>query len=136
MSCYAAWTYHSGNRMTVPTQYVAWPDVPDGRVHGMISNHSYAPCNTDNNVYVNSGFVYDKPNNISLPAYHRLDIGFDFHHVTKHGHERIWNLSIYNAYCHINPLYVDISHLDDGSFKVRTKGYIPMLPSFSYTIKF
>ena len=136
VSCYAAWTYHSGNRMTVPTQYVAWPDVPDGRVHGMINNHSYAPCNTDNNIYVNSGFVYDKPNNISLPAYHRLDIGFDFHHVTKHGHERIWNLSFYNAYCHLNPLFVDISHLDDGSFKAKTKGYIPILPSFSYTIKF
>jgi outer membrane receptor for ferrienterochelin and colicin len=124
---YAAWSYHSGNRMTIPTQYSIRPSLPEE--NGKINDYHFI---TDND----AGFVYDKPNNISLPAYHRLDIGFDFHHVTKHGHERIWNLSIYNAYCHLNPLFVRIRHREDGSFKVKTQGYVPIVPSFSYTIKF
>lgn len=124
---YAAWSYHSGNRMTIPTQYATRPNLPDGN-----GGNDYYRYFTDND----AGFIYDKPNNISLPAYHRLDIGFDFHHVTKHGHERIWNISIYNAYCHLNPLFVRIRHREDGSFNVKTQGYVPIVPSFSYTIKF
>lgn len=72
VSGYAAWTYHSGNRVTIPTQYTALPILPE--------TGGIAP-----DYYNTEGFVFEKPNNISLPAYHRLDIGFDFHHVTKHG---------------------------------------------------
>ena len=113
---YAEWLYHSGNRLTVPTQYVNYPDLGDGG---------------------EEDFLFDKPNNVSAPAYHRLDIGVDIHHRTKHGHERIWNWSIYNAYCHLNTMWVDVDYDDyKGSFKAKTKGYIPIIPSFSYTYKF
>ena len=71
------------------------------------------------------------------PAYHRLDLGFDFHHVTKHGHERIWNLSIYNAYCHLNSMYVKVDYDEKTKqFRAKNKGFVPIIPSFSYTIKF
>lgn len=76
-------------------------------------------------------------NNVTAPAYHRLDIGVDIHHRTKHGHERIWNWSIYNAYCHLNTMWVDVNYDNySGTFKAKTKGYIPIIPSFSYTYKF
>ena len=140
---YAAWTYHTGNHMTFPTQYVQLPNVPEGRP-------SFNPHTATNPFYEthdgNQAFIYERPNNITLPAYHRLDLGWNFRHTTKHGHERIWNLSVYNAYCHLNPLWVDIdySSLDDNkvdlnghqNFKVKTRGLIPIIPSFSYTIKF
>lgn len=30
VSCYAVWSYHSGNHATVPTQMAALPGLPDG----------------------------------------------------------------------------------------------------------
>ena len=140
---YAAWTYHTGNRMTFPTQYVQLPNVPDGRPFEPTDDGFWQLLNAGSD---HERFIYERPNNITLPAYHRLDIGFNFHHTTKHGHERIWNLSLYNAYCHLNPLWVDIEYrsLSDTkvdlsgheTFKVKPVGFIPIVPSFSYTIKF
>lgn len=113
---YAAWTYHSGNRATTPTQYAPLPDFGNGS---------------------EQGYIYERPNNIALPAYHRLDLGVNIHHKTKHGHERIWNWSVYNAYCHLNTLWIDMKYDEQrGYVRAKAKGYIPIIPSFSYTIKF
>ena len=113
---YAEWLYHSGNRLTLPTQYVSFPDLGEGG---------------------SQDFLYDVPNNVSAPAYHRLDIGVDLHHRTKGGHERIWNWSIYNAYCHLNTMWVDVKYDSNwGTMHAKAKGYIPIIPSFSYTYKF
>ncbi len=125
VSCFAVWNYHTGNHATVPTQLAALPGLPDGDGKYLGSWWSSA------------SYVYATPNNLTLPAYHRLDLGFDFHHVTKHGHERIWNLSIYNAYCHLNSMYVKVDFDEKTQqFRAKNKGFIPILPSFSYTIKF
>jgi len=116
-SCYAAWTYHSGNRISVPTQFTNFPQLPGETRY-------------------EEGFIYEKPNNVALPAYHRLDVGFDFKKKTKCGHERIWNVSLYNAYCHFNTMYANVKQDDNGNFQYKCKGYIPIIPSVSYTIKF
>lgn len=116
---YAAWSYHSGNRMTVPQQLVTAPIIPG----------------TD----TGSGepqWIYEQPNNISLPDYHRLDLGANFRKVTKRGHERIWNISIYNAYCRMNPFFAKIEQRPDGSFTAKSTALFPIIPSFSYTLKF
>lgn len=115
---YSAWTFRSGDRATVPTQYVngpSFPGVPDSGEPELI---------------------YGKPNNITLPSYHRLDIGINFRRITKRGFERIWNISIYNAYCRMNPLYTKIERRPDGSFRGKGVGIFPIIPSFSYTLKF
>lgn len=127
VSMTAAWTYHSGNRITLPVGYGYNPVLPG-------------------DYYIDSDLIYDKPNNYAMPAYHRLDVGFDFRHATKKGHERIWNLSVYNAYCHMNTLYVDINmylyndpnHIlgNNHTIFAEKHGYIPIIPSFSYTYKF
>lgn len=118
---YAAWTLHTGNRMTLPTQLVTFATMPG----------------TDDHNDVRRDFIYERPNNVTLPAYHRLDLGFNLHHRTKHGHERIWNWSIYNAYCHLNSMWVLTSEdLETQTIKVKTYGFIPIVPSFSYTIIF
>ena len=118
ISAFGCWNFHSGNHSTIPTQYMYLPDIKD-------------EWKT-----TNARFVYEKINNYTLSDYHRLDIGFDFHHITKHGHERIWNISLYNAYSHINTLSSQVKQKDDGSFFIKNTGYIPIIPSFSYTIKF
>ena len=129
---YAAWCYHSGNRMTLPTQYTLFATMPgfeDPRGSNYFGGGSFYWENRRD-------LIYERPNNISLPAYHRLDIGFNLHHRTKHGHERIWNWSIYNAYCHLNTLWTTVREDDNGKLYVKCHGYIPIVPSFSYTIKF
>lgn len=128
ISATAAWTYHSGNKVTLPEHYGYTPilQVPHNEVPG-------------NPIHFPSSYIYDKPNNFSLPAYHRLDLGFDFRHISKRGHEHTWNLSVYNAYCHFNSMFLDIFYNDyqyPKNVKVYSCGYIPILPSFSYTLKF
>ena len=127
---YAAWTLHSGNKITVPTQYAELAPLPVIKTPGtqtMFSGDGDCPA---------QGFIYEHPNNASLPLYHRLDMGFNFYHTTKHGHQRIWNLSLYNAYSHFNTMWTESEVKNDGSLRIKSKGYIPIVPSFSYTIKF
>ncbi len=98
IDCYASWTYHSGNRMTVPRQVAIAPEIP-----GAIVQSWYMNGDGDGTMY-----VYDKPNNLSLPDYHRLDLGINFRKITKKGHERIWNISVYNATCRMNPFFAKV----------------------------
>lgn len=120
---YAGWTFHSGNRMTLPDQIIAKPDGYGGYDYSM---------------------VYTSPNNAILPAYHRLDVGFNFHKTTRRGNESIWNLSVYNAYCHMNAINAFVSFRYDsdqsGTEEIASytemEGWIPIVPTFSYTLKF
>lgn len=127
---FAAWTLHSGNKMTLPTQYVEFPSLP------AIESADMKTFFFGNGDIMQRGFIYERPNNTTLPAYHRLDLGFNFYHTTKHGHQRIWNLSLYNAYCHINTMWTEAKIKDDGTIRIKSKGFVPIVPSFSYTIKF
>ncbi len=119
---YAGWTFHTGYRTTMPTQYTLMPVTPDGR------GGSYQ--------YLSTNYNYEQPNNVTLPDYHRLDVGFNLHHTTKAGHERVWNISVYNAYCRFNAMYAEIKTRKDGTPYIRSRGFIPIIPTASYTIKF
>lgn len=108
---YAAWHYHTGSHMSVSTYIVS----------NKAGNHVE---------------FFDRPNNARLPDYHRLDVGFNFHKKTKRGNESIWNLSIYNVYCRMNALNAAIDKGEDGSYHGIAYGLIPIIPTFSYTLKF
>ena len=104
--------------MTIPTQKIEAPAIPGTE-------------NTNESI-----MIYESPNNVSLPAYHRLDLGINFRKTTKRGFERIWNVSMYNAYCRMNPLYATVKQNKDGTFTGKGQGMFPIIPSFSYTLKF
>lgn len=110
LEVYGAWNWHSGNRITMAT-------------------HS-----------AGGNVVYSEPNNVKLPDYHRLDLGLNFVKNTKRGNTSIWNLSIYNAYCRTNPLASSVRDLQlDGktvAYYAEAMGIIPIVPTFSYTLKF
>ncbi len=140
---YASWTMHTGHRITLPTQLVNIPDLP-----GVTPTTTDGEYNHNGQEWVQEGrvmdptFIYEQPNNYVLPLYHRLDLGFNWHKTTRKGHERIWNLSLYNAYSHLNPLYVEINtnttwnkERKQGA-QLTAWGYIPIIPSVSYTRKF
>ena len=54
-----------------------------------------------NGMYVND---YGEKNNFRMKAYHRMDIGIQFHKAKRWG-ERIWEISFYNLYNRKNPFY-------------------------------
>ncbi|MBE6251369.1 MAG: TonB-dependent receptor [Bacteroidales bacterium] len=118
---YASWNYHSGGWMTGESHGI-W----DGEIGGDVET------------------FYGAPNNLKVPDYHRLDIGFNFHKTTKRGNESIWNLSFYNAYCRMNPIASQIEKFYDFTpenimgltYYGAGYGLIPIIPSFSYTLKF
>lgn len=107
---YASWNYHSGNRMTVPT-------------------HIYNPGEVFDRIYTS-------PNNVKLPDYHRLDLGANFRKVSKKGLEHVWNIGIYNAYCRKNVVFVAVEEREDKSLYGTGRAIFPIIPSFSYTLKF
>ena len=55
---------------------------------------------------LNEGLSYiDSRNNYRKPAYHRLDLGINFHRKKKHG-TATWNISVYNVYNRNNPFFI------------------------------
>ena len=91
---------------------------------------------------------FERRNNYRMPAYHRLDLGVNFHKQLRRGGERIFNISIYNVYNHQNPFLVydgnktEYAIEDDGTYSVRSRKVLkqlsifPIIPSFSWNYKF
>lgn len=106
------WNYHSGNRVTFPTH--------------VLSGEDGTPS-----------FIYDAPYNTELPAYHRLDMGFNFNKKTKRDHELTFNLSIYNVYNHMNASLAMLDHdSQTGEISGKAYGLIPIIPTMSIIYKF
>lgn len=107
----ASWIIHSGDRFSEASS-IAW---------------------IYNGVY--STVVYGKPNLYKLPAYHRLDIGFNWHKQLRNKQSRTINLSIYNAYCHLNAVS---AHIERKNNKIQAiaQGLIPIIPTVNYIYKF
>jgi hypothetical protein len=77
-------------------------------------------------------------NNFRMGAYHRLDAGIQFH-KKKRLWERTWEFSVYNAYNRQNPFYYyrEYDKINDVEYgKLRQVSLFPVIPSFSYSIKF
>ncbi len=88
---------------------------------------------------VNSVDFVEQRNNYRLPAYHRMDVSFNFHRKFTHGSRTI-NISVYNAYNRQNPfvIYPSTQYLNVGSYKtvLMQRSLFPLLPSIAYTYKF
>lgn len=107
---FANWNYHSGNRITFPSHFIE----KDG----------------------SRTYIYDAPYNTQLPAYHRLDVGLDWAKTFGNGHNLSINLSVYNAYNHLNASLAFLESHEDGTFSGMAYGLIPIIPTISATYKF
>ncbi len=112
---YGSWNFRSGNRISVP---------------------SYELDNYFDYPFKGYPTLMGAPYNVQIPPYHRLDIGMNFRKTTKRGNESIWNLSLYNVYCRMNPMLAEIRTEKNGTAYGVATGVIPIIPSFSYTLKF
>ncbi|MGB8491378.1 MAG: TonB-dependent receptor [Bacteroidales bacterium] len=129
-----AWVYGTGNAVTMPvSEFVA-------QYHDYTSHFDYHDGYWDNGGpgrFVND---YGQKNNVRMGAYHRLDIGIQFHKKMKHW-DRTWEFSLYNAYSRRNPFYYYTEYIIDyNTWRAYTKAaqvtLFPIIPSVSWSIKF
>ncbi len=113
------WVYGTGNAITLPkSEYIAV--VPGQGQQGSYNN------------YVSD---YGSKNGFRMEAYHRMDMGIQFHKQLKRS-VRIFELSVYNLYNRKNPYFYYIGYDDNGNKKLRKINLFPILPSISWTYKF
>lgn len=85
---------------------------------------------------------FEGVNNVRLPAYHRLDIGFNVRLNSKYFNESILNISVMNVYNRKNSFLVNygIEAPGDNPYSLRIfatqLSLIPILPSISWKIAF
>lgn len=110
------WVYGSGNAISLP-------------------EFMYASSFANN--FNNNTFHYGERNARRMRAYHRMDIGVNLIKQKAKGRERTWNISIYNAYSRKNPFYIyNEYNASTRSNNFKQISLFPILPSFSYNLKF
>lgn len=130
------WVYGTGNALTLPvSSYNAYVDR---------FNNSRRPPTIVDRITWGSQRVneYGDKNSFRAEAYHRLDLGIQFHKKLKR-HERTWEFSVYNAYNRKNPFFYNIdSEVSTTGTTTQTKmvlkkySLFPIVPAFSYNFKF
>jgi hypothetical protein len=121
------WVYSTGDCATLGLQ----------NYRGLGFTEEYGYSYNDELSYI------DQRNNYRKPAYHRLDLGINFHKKKKHG-TRTWNISVYNVYNRNNPFFVysgskDIP-LSSGEYRskkvLKQISIFPIIPSITYIYSF
>jgi outer membrane receptor for ferrienterochelin and colicin len=127
----ATWTYHSGDRITLPMMTYVHPYVPD------TNGSPYMPENDS------GGFdllELDHRNNYQTDDYHRLDLGINYTFGKKKNRYSVLNLSVYNVYNRMNPYKIimesDLDENQDYIHKLKQITLFPIIPSLSYTCHF
>jgi CarboxypepD_reg-like domain/TonB-dependent Receptor Plug Domain len=138
------WIYGTGNALTVPqATFSSSIQNPGTSPFGIPATLGGIPS------YQNSYFRelpdYGERNNFRAEAFHRLDVGVQFHKIMKKGHERTWEFSIYNLYNRKNPYFYDIKTSSKYDVQTQTAEYtrnltryslLGIIPSLSYSFKF
>ncbi|WP_253906595.1 TonB-dependent receptor domain-containing protein [Chitinophaga sp. SYP-B3965] len=118
------WTYQSAQPYTVP---LAEYEV----VRDPVRYPGWYGTNADVE-YINGR------NNVRIAAYHRLDLGVNFIRQKRNGNVRTWNISVLNAYNKKNAFYYLLNRYRADQTEATLTGttLLPIMPSFSYNLKF
>lgn len=118
----ATWVYGTGNAITLP---LAAYSIGQNMINNN-PNYSYEQIVSD----------YGEKNSFRMAAYHRADIGIQFHKKLKRC-ERIFELSFYNFYNRKNPFFYYTQYdVQQNRTKLMQVSLFPILPSVSWTYKF
>ena len=143
----ATWTYSTGSCGTLALQNYAGTTIPgDIDYSTFYGSSSDGYSSTKPPTYNNYLAYVSARNNYRYQAYHRFDIGMNFHKQLKHG-IRTWNISIYNAYNQLNPFitmqqedydgyYTNTDSPNQQTQKLVQLSIFPIIPSVSYSYKF
>lgn len=132
----ASWNFMTGGAVTIGVQ----------QTQVIIPSYDYyynsdSPTSTvkPNDWQVEGVSYVNKRNNYRIPSSHRLNLSVNYRKKRKQ-RESIWNFSIYNVYCAMNPayVYIDESLTNDGRTKraIKKTTILPIIPSVTYTYKF
>ena len=122
-----SWVYHSGNRVTFGNVYET----------GLLN------FETNDYKYLSGKVLYLQRNSYQLPAYHRLDVNFNYHIHTKRI-EQVISIGVYNIYNRKNIYNIELVY-DPLSYKkipptnpyyVKQQTLFPIIPSLSYRFTF
>ncbi|MDR2466376.1 MAG: TonB-dependent receptor [Prevotellaceae bacterium] len=127
----AIWTYHSGNRITLPTMTHVNPKI-------------VYPLSIDNEFGIENLMELDHRNNYKMDNYHRLDLSVNYTFAKKRNRYCMLNLSIYNVYNQKNPYRIIIesdmhkSPENESIYthKLKQVTLFPIIPSLSFTYHF
>jgi hypothetical protein len=126
------WVYGTGNAITLPlATYPAQEHFPY-----LQAEYNY--------IWPQTIQDYGEKNSFRMAAYHRLDVGVQFHKMFEK-YERTWEFSIYNTYNRKNPFIYFVR--TEGQYNPRTGEYVyqnklkqlslfQIIPSVSWSIKF
>lgn len=78
---------------------------------------------------------YKGKNAYREPAYHRLDIGYNWHKEKKWG-TATWSLGVYNAYNRQNPFFLFFGYDNYGNRALKQMSIFMLIPSISYSFEF
>jgi outer membrane receptor protein involved in Fe transport len=139
----ASWEFYTGGTTTLGEEksQIILPAGYSGRHPAYyIWDEWYLPNTTASEIDYIKG-----RNDYRLPSSHRLNIGVNFHKKKKHG-ERIWSISIYNAYNAMNPTFIfrgfkTVRDPETQTLSLEVPAImkitvLPIIPSFTYTYKF
>ncbi len=120
------WVYGSGNAISLPLQ----------EYYAGTHNLYYGNPSMTSNFYNKQIQDYGAKNSFRMAAYHRMDIGIQFHKQLKRC-ERTFELSFYNLYNRKNPFFYFIGYSNAKQQNVLMQASLfPILPSVSWTYKF
>ena len=117
----ANWVYATGNTLTVPNGFY-FTQVGLNGVFNFPERFDYLGSR----------------NSFRAESYHRLDVAIQFHKKKKWG-ERTWEIGLFNAYNHKNPLYYYLKSetTAEGQRSILgKKSLLPIIPSVTYNFKF
>ncbi len=131
-----AFVYGTGNAVTLP-------------IYTYTTVNPQAGTHWSNNYYPDRIETSTEKNSFRMTNYHRLDLSVSFRKKKRWG-ERSWVISVYNAYWHRNPYYMEVGPewvCTEDSNGGTSCGYgdrlvvsevsiLPIIPSVAYTFKF
>lgn len=131
------WVYGTGNALTMPVGRYATYQPGAAPVDNSMGNPLMQRLFQETRTVQDYG---KQKNAFRAEAYHRMDIGVQFHKQKKH-HERTWEFSVYNLYSRRNPFFYQLESVSQiGNQPARTALFrysvFPLVPAFSYNIKF
>ena len=130
------WVYGTGNALTMPTgRYSVYQ--PGGAYPYDSKGNLSAGAFQGGQVVQDYG---TQKNGFRAEAYHRLDLAMQLHRKRR-SYERTWAFSVYNAYNRRNLFYYQLEAISQGTDKPKQMTLVrysifPVIPSFSYSLKF
>jgi outer membrane cobalamin receptor len=129
------WVFGTGNAVTLPLSEYLAPSNIYGFERNPYDPHNYGSYGS---IFGQTVSDFTEKNNFRMRAYHRLDIGIQFHKKKKWG-ERTWEISVYNVYNRMNPFFyytenIYVNNKEYGLLKQVT--LFPIIPSFTYSFRF